>query len=344
MLPFLNRASSFPKVAQRTCSAILLAGGLFLAACSKDHESGAPALTPDAVMFTQTGLYPEGVQYDAANSRFLVSSLTTGAIGQVRDDGTYTAFADGSALVSTVGLNLDEPRNRLLAAVSDPGYNSRRTNLSTKGKLAQLAIFNRNSPQLAPIVLDLGGLRPNAPGHFANDIAVDTRGNIYVTDSFAPVIYKIDPTQVVTVFAENPQFAAPAGSFGLNGIVFHPDGYLLVAKSDEGILFKIPLNNPSGFTRVATGQNLQGADGMRLQENNILQVVTNAQAKVYRLSTTDSWATASVTGTFTTPPQYPTTLARRDGSDGYVLYSNLNALQASRLPPVSQFTITKVKF
>ena len=83
---------------------------------------------------------------------------------------------------------------------------------------------------------------------------------------------------------------------------------------------------------------------MRLQENNILQVVTNAQAKVYRLSTTDSWATASVTGTFTTPPQYPTTLARRDGSDGYVLYSNLNALQASRLPPVSQFTITKVKF
>lgn len=345
MFSFLNSAGRSPWVARRGWMAILLTAGLLAAGCKDDEPEIFPPEAPDAVVFTQAGLYPEGVQYDAANSRFLVSSQTTGAIGQVKDDGTYTAFADSPALISTIGLNLDEPRDRLLVAISDPGYNSQRTNLSTKGKLAQLAVFNRNSPQSAPTVLDLGGLRPSAPGHFANDIAVDAQGNAYVTDSFAPLIYKITPAFVVTVFAENPLFSAPATVFGLNGIVYHPDGYLLVAKSNTGTLLKIPLNNPANVSTVDVGsQNLQGADGLRLQDNNTLQVVCNAQAKVYRLATTTAWANATVSGTFNTPAQYPTTLARREGTDGYVLYSNLNALQAGQTPPVSQFTIARVSF
>ncbi|MCA8831069.1 gluconolaconase [Hymenobacter pini] len=335
--------SVIPKAVTGRFVATALCAALLSTSCSDDDETTntTPAL-PDTVAFTQAGLYPEGVQYDATGRRFLVSSQTRGAVGQVKDDGTYSQFADDPVLVSTIGMRVDEARQRLLVAVSDPGYNTARTSTATQRKLAGLAAFNLTTgARLA--YTDLGALRPGQ-NHFANDIAVDGQGNSYVTDSFSPLIYKVDAQGTASVLLENAQLAAPAGAFGLNGIVYHPDGYLLVAKSNEGAIFKIPLSNPSAFTKVTLPQALTGADGMLLQDNNTLQVVTNAQAKVYRLSSTDGWTTATVTGTFSTPPQYPTTLARREGADSYVLYSNLNALQANQNPPVSVFTIARVKF
>lgn len=324
----------------RAATALLVA--TLATACSNDDDTDSTPALPEQVSFTQAGLYPEGVEYDSRGQRFLVSSQTRGAIGQVQDDGTYRVFADDPVLVSTIGMRIDENRRQLLVAVSDPGYNSTRTTPATQRKLAGLAIFNLTSGQRVAY-LDLAALRPGQ-NHFANDIAVDAQGNIYITDSFSPIIYKIDTQGTPSVFLENAQLGAPAGAFGLNGIVYHPDGYLLVAKSNEGVLFKVPLSNPAAFTKVATGQSLQGADGLLLQDNTTLQVVTNAQAKVYRLTSPDAWASATVSGTFTTPPQYPTTLARRQGASSYVLYSNLNALQANQNPPVSQFSITQVKF
>lgn len=320
----------------------LVGGGLGLTACDKDSET-SPAL-PAAVAFTQAGLYPEGTQYDDQQAHFLVSSQTAGRIGQVTDDGTYASFADDAQLISTIGLHLDAARNRLLAAVSDPGYNPARTTAATKGKLAAVAIFDRNTRAKTNYV-DLGGLRPAYAGHFANDIAVDAQGNAYVTDSFAPIIYKIDAQGVATVFLENTALAAPAGKFGLNGIVYHPKGYLLVAKSDEGALLKVPLANPAGFSKVTlNGVDLSAADGLQLIDNTTLLASCNAQGKVYRVITTDDFASLTQSGSFATGAVYPTTLARRGGQASYVLYSHLNALQAMQSPPVSQFALTKVTF
>ncbi|OGX89271.1 hypothetical protein BEN47_07695 [Hymenobacter lapidarius] len=312
-----------------------------LSSCSDDDDAVTTPAAPATITFTQAGLYPEGVQYDAPNKRFLVTSLATGKIGQVQDDGTYSLFADNPALVSTIGLHIDG--NLLLVAVSDPGANPARTSPATQRKMAHLAIYNRDTPSNTPVVLDLDAASPNHPNHFANDIAVDAQGNAYVTDSFAPVIYKVTPNRTVTVFLDNTQLTAPAGMFGLNGIVYHPDGYLLVAKSDNGAIYKVPLNNPAGFTQVAISQNLAAADGLLLQDNNTLQVVSNAQARVFRLVTTNGFTAATLSGTFVTQPQFPTTLARRDGTS-YVLYANLDALFSGRTPAVSQYSINRVDF
>ena len=338
----------FPTAVFRVAPTALL-GLALLASCSDDDD---PAVVPPAVLspatitFTQAGLYPEGVQYDAANSRFLVTSLTTGRVGQVKDDGTYSAaFPDEPRLVSAIGVFLDnaQARNRVLVAISDPGANRQRTVASTQGKLARLAIFNNANAAAAPTIVELGTLRP-ALNHFANDVAVDNAGNAYVTDSFANIIYKVDAQNNATVFLEDATRLAPpaAGAFGLNGIVFHPDGYLLVAKSDNGAIYKVPLANPSSFTQVTTTQNLTAADGLLLQDNNTLQVVSNAQARVFRLATTNGFAAATLSGTFVTQPQFPTTLARRDDAS-YVLYANLDALFGGR-PAVSQFSINRVAF
>ncbi|MBX3064185.1 MAG: hypothetical protein KF726_14505 [Anaerolineae bacterium] len=79
---------------------------------------------------------------------------------------------------------------------------------------------------------------------------------------------------------------------GLNGIVFDPSGYLLVDKSGEGKLFKIPLDNPANITEVTLPEPITGADGMRLTDDGKV-VVISAQT-VYILSSTDSFATASI--------------------------------------------------
>ena len=309
-------------------------------ACDKDSDQPG---TPSQVTFTQAALYPEGTQYDDKNTHFLVSSQTAGRIGQVTDDGTYTQFADDAQLISTIGLKLDADRSRLLVAVSDPGYNTARTSSATLRKLAAVAIFNRDNGTKTGYV-NLGALRPSAAAHFANDIAVDNAGNADGTDSYAPIIYKIDSQGNPSVFLENSALAAPAGMFGLNGIVYHPNGYLLVAKSDEGALIKVPIATPTSFTKVtATGLNLAGDDGLQLTDNTTLLAACNAQGQVYRLTSTDDFASVSRSGSFATGAVYPTTLARR-GNDSYVLYSYLNALQQMQNPPVSQFSLTRVVF
>ncbi|MGY3088889.1 sugar lactone lactonase YvrE [Hymenobacter sp. UYAg731] len=310
-----------PTTLPRFVRLTVLAAGLLalLPGCSKDSEPvAATPAAPARISVPQPALSPEGIQYDEANKRFYVSSRTKGSVGTVRDDSTYTEFGKDSRLISTIGLNLDAGRQRLLAAVSDNGFNPSVMNAPTKGKLAALAIFNSSTGALTSFV-NLATLPAAAayPSHFANDIAVDKDGNAYITDSMSPIIYKVDLQGNATVFLENAQLSGTG--FGLNGIVYHPDGYLLTAKTSDGTLFKVPISNPAGFTTVGKSQNLIGADGLLLFDNTTLLVVAGSQSTVYRMTTADAWATTTSTGSFATGAVSPTTITKR-GSDAYVLY------------------------
>lgn len=365
----------FSSIIARVGAGSLLGVLLLATACKKNSDIGlsAQAALPRTLKFGPAGLYPEGTQYDSQSGRFLVSSETAGKIGQVTADSTlgssvytYSDFADDGQLISTVGLNLDASRNRLLAAVSDPGYNQQRTSAATLRKLAALAIFDRSTGTLRQFI-NLSNTSPvTYPNHFANDIAIDNLGNAYVTDSFAPLIYKVTFDAMgngtpMPWLDNSTLLSAPAGSFGLNGIVYHPSGYLLVAKSDNGTLFKIPIANGRAGTpspvALPTGLSLSGADGLQLINNTTLHVVCNVQGKVYRLATTTDFAAVSTTGTFDASvagaSPYPTTLTQRTISGpgsisavsaSYVLYSYLNALQASKTPAVDTFRLKQVIF
>jgi len=316
MLSFSTLAHTGPAPLPRVLGMLALAGLLSgLASCSKKDD--ATAAIPSKITVPQRALSPEGIQYGEANKRFIVSSRTQGGIGTVRDDSTYTQLADDPRLVSTIGLNLDASRQRLLAAVSDIGVNTTRSTATTLRKLAALAVFNPSSGALLSYV-DLGALRPTQ-AHFANDIAVDAQGNTYITDSLSPIIYKVDAQGVATVFLENSQLSG-GSAFGLNGIVYHPDGYLLTAKTSDGTLYKVPLANPANFTSVTSSQSLVGADGLLLLDNNTLLVVAGSQSTVFRLASTDNWTTTRATGSFATGAVSPTTITRRNGSEAFVLY------------------------
>lgn len=315
---------------------------VFLGACSKNEAQSPQSLTPDVIQFTQLGLYPEGVAFDQNSKTYFVSSLTKGAIGTVNDQGVYQVFANDNNLVSTTGIVVDRAQNRLLVAIADPGT-STKTTMLTQGKLGAIAIYNLTNGQQISYI-NLGILKPTA-NHFANDMAVDNLGNIYVTDSFAGIIYKINTQGVASIFYENSAFEAPAGAFGLNGIVFHPNGYLIVAKYNEGILYKIPLQNPSSFSQIVLPQTIKGADGLSIDNTNANTLVVacnDTTNKVFQINTTNNWSTATITATFDTGNVFPTTIASRN-NDKYVLYARLNNLFSGQSSD-NVFQIQKIKF
>jgi sugar lactone lactonase YvrE len=297
----------------------LLAVTLF--GCDKGKVPTAQkAMAPEVVSFTKAALYPEGVEYDAKRNRFLVTSMHDGLVGEVTDDGTYKVFIQDPNLVSAVGIRVDAERDRLLVCNSDPGA-SVHTKKENQGKLAGLGIYQLSTGK--PIkYLDLGKLA-GAGGHFCNDIALDSAGNAYVTDSFSPIIYKVDASNNATILLNNKRFTGEG--FNLNGIVVK-DGYLLVAKYNEGLLFKVPLDKPEQFTQVKIKETFPGADGLLWAPDGALVVIANLKTnKVFKITSSDNWTSAQVAGSVDTGDVFATTGVVRDGKV-YALYAMLHVL------------------
>ena len=168
-------------------------------------------------------------------------------------------------------------------------------------------------------------------------MTVDPDGNAYVTDSFSPVIYKVDPQGEASIFLQNDAFASE--QFGLNGIDYHPDGYLLVAKADEGALFKVPLDDPEAFSRVELDAPVSGADGIVLRPDGALAVVGQPQS-VFLVRSEDGWQTASIVETASLE-QPATTAAIREG-EVYAIFAQLSAMGGDDPPDV--FPIVRVPF
>ncbi len=291
---------------------------------------------PGQIIINQEQLYPEGVALDQKNRRFLVSSLTRGTIGAVAYNGTYTPFIQDPALKATIGLKIDEARRRVLVAVSDPRM----------ANVAGLGIYDLNTAERLHFVdlLQAGGGQRN----FANDIATDPQGNAYVTNSFSPIIYKVDRDGNASVLLQENRFATNPGEFGFNGIVYDNNGFLIVAFSKENALFRIPVNNPSAYSRVELSTQLMGPDGLLLSKDGKQLVVVNnaggAEAgKVLSFTSDDQWKSGRQTESFATGAVFPTT-ATSNGKDVFVLYAYLNRLFNPALPPQNTFTIQKVPF
>lgn len=288
--------------------------------------------------FKAPAAYPEGTAYNPKTSEFLVSSMRLGTIGAFKADGKYRVFAKDPALVSVVGMHADPDRNRLLVCVSDPGV-SVKTSPKTQKKIARLVAFDLKSGKRLKTV----DLNPLFEGqHFCNDIAVGTDGDVYLTDSFSPVIYHVDPAYKASVLATSDSFKGEG--FNLNGIVYHKDGYLLVDKSSDGSLWKVDVKDPKLVSQVALSEKLPNADGMVLLDDGQLVVIQNQEHRVSKLKSPDGWKTAKVDKSVVTDNAFPTTGVFVDGKL-YVLLSRLSELFADPKKAKNEtFTLTEIAF
>ncbi|SMQ86086.1 hypothetical protein SAMN06295905_3384 [Devosia lucknowensis] len=293
----------------------------------------SPAFAQD-INFATDDAYPESLTYSARQDVFFLGSVTQGLVATLDRAGTYSPFIADDRLVTTVGLLVSDADNTLWVTNSDPGAGIR-TSAATQGTLAAIATYDATTGT-PKAYYDLGALSQGA--HFANDIALDADGNAYVTDSFAPIVYRIDTEGVASIFAQDPSFLTAEG-FNLNGIAWHPDGFLLVGKYNTGELFRVSTTDPTDIARVALPEALTGADGIQLLDDEHLVVVQNLGAdRIVELVSTDGWKTASIERTEPSALSMPTAAAKA-GDDIYVLNARLDTLFDPKADKVGDYVL-----
>ena len=284
--------------------------------------------------------YPEGIAFDKAANVFYVSSARLGTVGKVTKEGKYSELYADKTLKSTYGLKVHPDGKRLFVCAGDANY-SKFSTPDTKKKMARLLIIDLKSGKKINDV-DLSQLIPGE--HFPNDLTFDKQGNAYITDSFADAVYRVDQKANATVFSKS-ELLQTAG-VGPNGIVFDPQGFLLVANNGTGALIKIPVTGANKPTKVSIEQFFPGADGMLLNDDNTLTLVQNGGVnKVFKIKTSDNWTSAQVVESTSVEDRFafPSTAALA-GSDTWIMNANFNELAEGNNVPSRKFSIQKAIF
>ncbi|CAI0843167.1 Gluconolactonase [Serratia proteamaculans] len=302
------------------------------------------------------GGYPESIAWNERAGAFLVSSLRGGQIGLVYEDGRYKRFAAGRSQITTSGIVVDAVRNRVLVCNEDVGI-ALKSSPGTRNRVAQVLEFDLDTGALQH-VYDFSPLSKGPT--LANDLAIDAQGNVYVTDSFQPQIYKIDQiTKAVSILVRSERLmpvtttAASGAKPYLNGIVYHPDGYLIAGDYSRGLLWKVALDGTHALSEIKLPQRLKGPDGLRLKSPDTLVVVQSfpgvgqgMSGDVTLLSSSDGWASARITAVATPPGlDGPTAAAVKDG-EVWVVNSRYPRLFAdtANADRTREFSLVKVAF
>ncbi|MBL4820358.1 MAG: SMP-30/gluconolactonase/LRE family protein [Gammaproteobacteria bacterium] len=279
--------------------------------------------SPDQIVTARGGFIPEGIEYDNNNNRFLVGSLSDGTVYEITESGALIAVVTDPELMSSVGIEVDEPRNRLLVTNSDRS--------GGKGA-AMLGVYELDSGDrlaMVNLVEAIENLPPDAI-HFANDVAVSTRGVSYITDTPMNIIYKVDTYYNATVLLD----LGRDSGVNINGIVFNPTGHLLVVSPGTGQLLRVPVDNPAHWSFVELDLPATGGDGIVWAADGTLAVISNNTSRVTKYASDDNWRSASVVGMASFTGQATTGAAV--GDDIYVVQPHF----ADDEPPV----LLKAKF
>ena len=247
--------------------------------------------------------YPEGIAYDTKRNVCYVSSIVTGKIGAVDRKGNFKVACDDPRLISTVGLKYNAQTDKLYALNADIGM-STKSKPETIMKISQLAIINPATSKLETLI-DLSDMTEGK--HLANDLTLDKEGNIYITDSFASVLYKVDKNNQKSVFAKSPMFVPDSNKFSLNGIAYHEEGFLLVGKTEEGSLLKVSVKDPTQVEKVILPEPLEWVDGIAFLGPDELVAVRNRFLKTVFLRSKDHWKSAEIVKEEKSTDQMPTT-------------------------------------
>ena len=145
---------------------------------------------------------------------------------------------------------------------------SAKTNANTQRKLAGLGVYDLASGAKQRFIrLD----RLNEGFQFCNDIALADDGTLYVTNSFSPVIYRVDTDFEASLLANDERFAVDG--FGFNGVALAGRS-LLVAHSVNGTLHRVDTESGE-LTEVQLSESARYADGLVVLNANRVAIAQN---------------------------------------------------------------------
>jgi len=317
-----------------TVLALTLAGPVGVARASANNHQGAHPMaahqTTAAKVFrldpSVPGNNPEGVAWDPGSGSFFVGIVATGTIYRATlDDATLRPFITPNAAPpadSAVGMKVSGGK---LFVAGGPTGSIYVYEISTGALLARFE---------------------TGAGGFLNDLVVTPRGDVFVTDSFRPVLWHLTAAMVQAGSGTpesinvGPEIVHTPGQFNLNGIVARRGGQeLIVVNSFSRSLFRIDLdrNNPAArtITRIAAPE-LAG-DGLLIDQNQLL-VVTGNPAAVTVLNLAGNDSSASVDRVLTDPSlRGPSTIALAQN-----VYLVVNADFATNTQPYTVSALPRV--
>jgi sugar lactone lactonase YvrE len=225
------------------------------------------ALDPGAVQ------HPEGIAIDKAGTIFIGLAFT-GEILAIARDGTVDEYATvpvGAEGFGPLGIAVDS-RGTLYVAV---------------------ATFD---PETSGIyVLPRRGDASRIPGTEAlvmpNDLTLDSRGNLYATDSISGHVWRIPRSGTPELWADDALLfgdpAAPIGfPVGANGVATWR-GHLYVAVTEHGRIVRIPIRPDGGAGTpeiFVEDVSLLGVDGIAFDVHGNLHAALLLQSRIVRIS------------------------------------------------------------
>ena len=232
-------------------------------ASAHDANRAVVARSRERAGLRDTTFWPEGVDYDSRNGRFYVASIRHRTIAEIAADGSSRELwpRDGSRVGAMFGVRVDTARGVLWATTS--GIPQMANHIAGDSAIAALLRI-----RIRDGVVERRWDLPVVPGgHVLGDLAVGPHGDIYVTDSNEPVLYRLRPGADTLEAIRSPLFRS------LQGIAPSPDGKLAyVADYSHGIL-RVDVTTAE-VTRVDDAPNSTslGVDGIVWDRGAIIAV------------------------------------------------------------------------
>jgi hypothetical protein len=234
---------------------------------------GRPIQTDASVDF-----YPEGVDFDPKANEWLLAGVRKRTVVRVGRDGRTKAFLHASVprLDAVLGIRVDAARDRVwittrvLPVMEDyrPGQPNR----------ARVAVLDRVTGTL----LAMADAPDDGAPHFFGDLVVHSSGDVYLTDSESPVLYRATLTSerlTIEEVARDRLFRS------LQGLAFDDAGDVLyLADYSHGLLSLDLGSREVRSLAPPPGTTLLGIDGM-VWRNRALIAVQNgvAPARIVRI-------------------------------------------------------------
>jgi sugar lactone lactonase YvrE len=253
-------------------SVLLLA--VVLAACSstskKEEKVEHKLITPNIVKEITDGvLHPESVVYSQKHTAYFVSNIASGNPTETKAVGYIAKYArDGKLIKAKWVTGLHAPKG--IAIVGDFLY------VSDVTRVQKISISKAKIVKTFTV----------KDSKFLNDVVVDDAGNIYVSDMWSDIIYRIQKDKL-DVWVQDPKVAGSNGLFtdGKEHILAVRWGTEIDMKTwkakNIGDMAVIPLKDPKN---IQVNTDIQGhLDGIAVDGKGMLWISDWLNGDIYSM-------------------------------------------------------------